>query len=198
MPNKGSIKVKIDRDSLLHAINERGYSIRQLANEPEIARSDRTIRTALAEGEMQMELLYRICWALGLNMDTFMIKGKVDNTQKNKYEMMIVRYSSYFRMLLSMFGITMKQYYELSENDRYNLQKSLCNSISAQIDKYFHNSSRSYEYEYDFYAMENFIDEYHGAFEPSKIEEINEAMDRSYEEYLLNNPPTEEDDETDF
>ncbi len=121
MANKGSLKVKINTEKLQQAIADRGYSIRQLANEPEIARSDRTIRTALAEGEMQMELLYRICWALGLNMNQFLLKEKVDNTQKSKYEMMIVRYSSYFRMLLSMFGISMKQYYDLTENERYDL-----------------------------------------------------------------------------
>lgn len=38
--------------------------------------------------------------------------------------------------------------------------------------------------------MENFIDDYHGAFEPSKIDEINEAMEivamkNTYKKILL-------------
>lgn len=194
MANKGSLKVKINTEKLQQAIADRGYSIRQLANEPEIARSDRTIRTALAEGEMQMELLYRICWALGLNMNQFLLKEKVDNTQKSKYEMMIVRYSSYFRMLLSMFGISMKQYYDLTENERYDLQKDLCKGISNIIYKHFRSCFKTIEDDYPIVAMDDFIDEYHGAFEPSKIDEIDAEMERGYEEYMRNNPPEEDED----
>ena len=194
MPNKGSMKVKIRSEELLKAITDRGYSVRELANEPEIRRSDRTIRTALNEGEMQMELLYRICWALGLNMGDFTLKDELDSSGKNKFEMMIVRYSSYFRMLLSMFGISMKQYYELSEDDRYKLQQELCNSISGIIVKYFPKAFANVEDYGPIAEMESFLDEYHGIFEPTKIDEINEEMDRGYEEWMRNNPPDEEDD----
>ena len=194
MPNKGSIKVKIRSEELLKAITDRGYSIRELANEPEIRRSDRTIRTALNDGEMQMELLYRICWALGLNMNDYTIKEKIDTQRNNKFEMMIVRYSSYFRMLLSMFGISMQQYYELSEDERFNLQKELCSSISDIIRKHFGKSFISPDDDYPMVEMESFLDEYHGIFEPSKIDAINDEMDRAYEEYMRQNPPSDDDD----
>lgn len=178
----------------MKAITDRGYSVRELANEPEIRRSDRTIRTALNEGEMQMELLYRICWALGLNMGDFTVKDELDSSRRNKFEMMIVRYSSYFRMLLSMFGISMKQYYELSEDERFNLQKELCANISTIIVKHFPKCFNSPEDEYAMYEMDSFLDEYHGIFEPTKIDAINEEMDRGYEEWMKNNPPDEDDD----
>ena len=56
-------------------------------------------------------------------MNQFLLKRKSGQYTKSKYEMMIVRYSSYFRMLLSMFGISMKQYYDLTENERYDFAK---------------------------------------------------------------------------
>lgn len=194
MANKGSQKVKINGTALLQAITDRGYSLRELANEPEIARSDRTIRTALKEGDIQLELLYRICWALGLNMQQFMQSADESNVNKNKYEMMIVRYSSYFRMLLSMFGISVATYYELSEKDRYQLQKDLCKNISDILWKYFnkHFNGPDNDFDYASIAMDNFLDEYQGVFEPQKIQQIEDEMQRGYEEYMRNNPPSDE------
>ncbi len=194
MANKGSQKVKINGNDLLKAITDRGYSLRELANEPEIARSDRTIRTALKEGEIQLELLYRICWALGLNMQQFVQSAEESNINKNKYEMMIVRYSSYFRMLLSMFGISVATYYELTEEDRYKLQKDLCRNISETLGKYFYKQFKNPDNDFDYasIAMDNFLDDYQGAFEPQKIQQIEDEMQRGYEEYMRNNPPSDE------
>lgn len=192
MANKGSQKAKIDGDLLLQAITNRGYSLRQLASEPEIARSDRTIRTALKEGEIQLELLYRICWALGLNMQQLMQNAEEGKVNQNRYEMMIVRYSSYFRMLLSMFGVSMTMYYELSEEKKYHLQKDLCKNISDIIWKYFSKHFQDPDTKPAMDEMDDFIDEYQGAFEPQKIQEIQDAMDRGYEEYMRNNPPSDE------
>ena len=192
MANK-SRKVKIDSEKLLKAINDRGYSIRHLAKEPEIDRAEKTIRFALKDGEMQVELLFRICWILGIDMEQFMVNKTSEGMDVNERDTLKIRYSSYLRQLLSMFGVTTKQLYDLSDEERYQLQRDLYENISTVIRKHFPGEMES-PTEWAMYEMDMFLDEYHGVFEPSRIDAINEEMDRGYEEWMRNNPPDEDDD----
>ena len=193
MANK-SRKVEIDSEKLLKAINERGYSIRQLAKEPEIDRAEKTIRFALKDKEMQVELLFRICWVLGMDMEQFMIKKASEEVKVNERDTLKIRYSSYLRQLLSMFGVTTKQLYELTDEQRFQLQRDLFDNISPVIRKHFPSESIESPTEWAMYEMDMFLDEYHGVFEPLKIDAINDEMDRGYEEWMRNNPPDEDDD----
>lgn len=191
MSNK-SRKVQIDSEKLIKAINDRGYSIRHLAKEPEIDRTEKTIRFALKDNEMQVELLFRICWVLGMDMEEFMIKKANEEMKVNERDTLKIRYSSYLRQLLSMFGVTTKQYYELTDKQRGQLQRDLFDGISPVIRKHFPSDVES-PTEFAMYEMDMFLDEYGGVFEPLRIDAINKEMDRGYEEWMKNNPPDDEE-----
>ena len=133
MANKRTHKIPISGPKLQNAITAKGYSIRRLAKEPEIERTEKSLRNAIKSNEITAELLFRICHKLELDINCFielpnqccMCEAKGDNTRH--------KYSELIYEILSLFNIEKCRYDKLSEQEQHELYTAIESDISLRL-----------------------------------------------------------------
>lgn len=137
MANKGASKIGINGEKLLNAIVSKGYSIRRLAKEPGIERTEKSIRNAIKNNEITAELLFRICYSLELDMNHYIQFTDQYVLYESKEETYRHRLSELLYSILSIFCIPKDRYAGLSDSDRHNLISALEASIVTALNKHF-------------------------------------------------------------
>ena len=169
MGNRGSFKTHIDGKALLKRIQQSGYSIRSLANEPEICRTEKTIRNAIKTDEIPVELLYKICRVLGTDMKDFTVAEVSDGEHTDRDSSGILRNYTYLKLLLTAHGLSMSDFQSLKNDRKYELIADLERGIQHTLCQYFPGNN----IEYDLHE--------------SRMEDMLKALEDENEEYRIIN-----------
>lgn len=167
MANKETLKTPVIRERLEEALRLRKTSIRKLGDIFEIGRTEKTIRRCLSKGEMTPDLLDRI--GKYLNVDPKYLSGgygrELDKIADEYTRMVLMShlnaerfpypdlkkdqvklgYEKYFKDILIMHDISMKQFLNLPCGQRQVLQLEIEIAIASIIAKYFNCDARGRE-----------------------------------------------------
>ncbi|ADU27383.1 hypothetical protein [Ethanoligenens harbinense] len=159
MANKKSEKVPISRDCFLRIIHEKGYTVEELGEQPQIDRSGKTIQRSLSAGEMSPELLDRI--GKFLNVDPTYLAGEYDRKFEemkdslpspdlthylwtrtdrfpySKHETENIDYKEYLLDTLLINNISKEQFFALEPQKKRSFQFDLGLALHNVIKQYF-------------------------------------------------------------
>ena len=168
MGNRGSFKTGINGKALLDRIQNKGFSIRKLANEPEISRSEKTIRNAIKSNEIPVELLYKISRVLNVDMKEFIIADDKNIVYSDPQLENTARDYTYIKFLMTSHGITMHDLQMLDRESRSQLITDLEGGILETIHRYFPKRNRE-------------------LLEENYMQSVLDALDDNKEEYRIIN-----------
>lgn len=203
MANKKSKKEPFQWERFLAAKKRAKISITKLGSEEDgIGWSEKTIRRAKADGEINPEILEAL--AKRLDIDPDYLRGKYDHfydliadgfdeKQREIYlkEMLdpgrypyyrgknqIKLYEGYMDGILMLHGISNRQYDELSPEKRKAFQIDIERAVGAVIEKYFECDGRGQRGIPDLYSLEEQIE----CYEPEQPEEPNDRAFFGYKD----------------
>ena len=203
MANKKSKKEPFQWERFLAAKRRAKISITKLGSRDDgIGWSEKTIRRAMADGEINPEILEALAKRLDIDPDYLrgkydhvydLIAASLDEGQRESYlkkmldpgrypyyrgKNQIKLYEGYMDGILMLHGISSRQYDELLPEKRKAFQIDIERAVGAVIEKYFECDGRGQSGIPDLYSLEAQIE----CYEPEQPEEPNDRTFFGYKD----------------